>query len=289
MITTINPIFSKLFIFPLLIVQHAHSLHLRCSKHLVDVENAHLLLCNLQEFDIPYLHALLKGDSGWYLQVENYAKSLGIGPLAPCMFAASPNEQKTHCRKLFYCCHIQKALILSIAYWHHDANNKLCHSPLLVSPQNEKCAMTYDIFVTADLHDCSYVLILSTNPHNHPLPLPVKTLPQIVNCLASLLLELDWKLADATPWRLALDSGFILGLCHALGWYYGECDPLPHDLHPSLGNLDHLHRLINTLQNSYFPDGTGFQGMMCLELFFCYLTLCYRRRNTLARTTISSA
>ena len=82
---------------------HAHGSHLRCSKRPADTENAHLLLRNLQEFDILYLSALLEGNSGWYLCVENHAKSLGIGPLAPCTFAASPNEQKAHCRKLIYC------------------------------------------------------------------------------------------------------------------------------------------------------------------------------------------
>ena len=48
---------------------------------------------------MPYLCALLVNDSSWYLRVENHAKSLGIGPLAPCSFAASPKEQKASCRK----------------------------------------------------------------------------------------------------------------------------------------------------------------------------------------------
>ena len=80
-------------------MQCAHDRNSRCSKRLHDRENVHLLLRNLQEFDAPYLRALLAGDSSWYLCVENHAKSLGIGPLAPCMFAASPKEQKASCRK----------------------------------------------------------------------------------------------------------------------------------------------------------------------------------------------
>ena len=77
----------------------AHDRNTRCSKGSSGRGSPHLLLRNLQEFDTPYLRALLSGDSDWYLRVENYAKSLGIGPLAPCIFAASPNEQKTNCRK----------------------------------------------------------------------------------------------------------------------------------------------------------------------------------------------
>ena len=135
-------------------------------------------------------------------------------------------------------------------------------------PQNEKCTTMYNIYVPTNLHDCLYVLNLSTSPHNHLLLLPIKMPPQITYCLESFLLQLEWKLADAMLWQLALDSGFILGLQHALGWSYGKCDPSPHDLHSSLSDLDHLHWLINTLQNSSFLNGTGFQGTICLEVIY---------------------
>ncbi|KAF8122014.1 hypothetical protein EV363DRAFT_1405257 [Boletus edulis] len=182
-------------------------------------------------YNQPYIHS-------WYLCVENHAKSLGIGPLAPCTFAASPREQKATC------C--------------NDEKNKLRRSVL--SQSSEKCTTSYDIYVPNNLHDCTSVLILSTNPHNHLPPLPIKTPPQIVECFKALLLHLEWKLADATPRRLVLNSGFIHGLCHALAWSRYERDPSLHDLHPSLGNLDHLRRLINNLRTSNFPHGTGFHG-----------------------------
>ncbi|KAG9308842.1 hypothetical protein JVU11DRAFT_11472 [Chiua virens] len=180
----------------------------------------HALTTEIQEFDTPYLHALLLDNSNWYLRVENHAKSLGIGPLAPCTFAASPNEQKANC-----------------PHWHRDENNTLQRGALIQSAV--KCP---------------------TTSHNHPPPLLIKTPPQIASCLESLLLCLEWKLADATPWRLVLDSGFIYSLHHALAWTSHERDPSPHDLHPSLGNLDHLRWFINVLQTSKFPQGTGFYG-----------------------------
>lgn len=80
-------------------MQRAHGRNSRCSKRSPGTSSPHLLLRNLQEFDTPYLDALLSGNSVWFLRVENYAKSLGIGPLAPCTFAASPNEQKVNCRE----------------------------------------------------------------------------------------------------------------------------------------------------------------------------------------------
>ena len=97
----------------------------------------------------------------------------------------------------------------------------------------------YDIYVPYDLLDCPQVLVFSWNPHSHPAPLPVKTPPLIEHCFNSLLTRLDWKLADATPCHIVLDSGFMFGLQEVLGWHVQDKDPSLHELHPSLGNLDH--------------------------------------------------
>ena len=74
----------------------------RCSMRSSETENAHLFLRNLQEFDVLYLKALLEGNSAIYLRIETHAKSLGIGPLAPCTFAASCCEQKQTCRMYIF-------------------------------------------------------------------------------------------------------------------------------------------------------------------------------------------
>lgn len=102
-------------------------------------------------------------------------------------------------------------------------------------------------------------MVVARNPHSHPPPLPVKTPTTLVSVLKSLLRDLDWKLADATPRRIILDSAFISGLRKHLGWS-GIRDPVLSDLHPSFGNMDHLRRHINTLREEYFPDGTGLAG-----------------------------
>jgi hypothetical protein len=73
------------------------------------------------------------------------------------------------------------------------------------------------------------------------------------------LLDLDWKLADATPRKLMIDSGFMAGLRRALGWNKPFDPPLA-ALHPSLGNLDHVRRYIDELRGVLFPSGTGFEG-----------------------------
>ncbi|KAF8573740.1 hypothetical protein K439DRAFT_1624842 [Ramaria rubella] len=84
--------------------------------------------------------------------------------------------------------------------------------------------------------------------------------PQAVLDVFNLLLEdLAWKLADATPWRIILDSAFVNGLHHALGWV-DLCDPTLGDLHPSLSNADHTAQMINKLRDNHYPHGTGLEG-----------------------------
>lgn len=201
------------YVFPFFFCHAACLQYSRCSRCSPDSLDAHLLLRNLQEFDIPYLCALLEDNSKWYLHVENHPKSLGIGPLAPCSFAASSIEQKAHCRMYSnFIVSVSNNLIYSTAYWHCDEHNRLHRGPLLLSNLDQRCMTTYDTFVPENLHDCPCVLVLSTNLHNHPPPLPIKTPVQIIDCLESLLLQLNWKLADATLQQLVLDSGFMHGL-----------------------------------------------------------------------------
>ncbi|KIK96520.1 hypothetical protein PAXRUDRAFT_138246 [Paxillus rubicundulus Ve08.2h10] len=80
-----------------------HQPYIQCSNCSPGMGRAHLLLHNLQEFNILYLCPLLNNDSTMYLCIENFAKSLGIGLLAPCTFAASPSEQKSDCHTYLPC------------------------------------------------------------------------------------------------------------------------------------------------------------------------------------------
>jgi hypothetical protein len=113
---------------------------------------------------------------------------------------------------------------------------------------------------------------MSRNPHSHPPPSPVKTPPPLIKCFKSLLLRLEWKLADATPRRIVLDSGFMEGLRQVLGWHVLDHDPMLQDLHPSLGNLDHVRRLIDVLRTERFPHGTEFNGLLRYHFYlFIYL------------------
>ncbi|KJA15069.1 hypothetical protein HYPSUDRAFT_59028 [Hypholoma sublateritium FD-334 SS-4] len=78
-----------------------------------------------------------------------------------------------------------------------------------------------------------------------------------------MLIGMNWKLADATPRNIMTNSGFTDALCRHLGWNH-PFGPALSDLHPSLGNTDHVRRLIDDLRLKIFPSGTGFEGAQFL-------------------------
>jgi hypothetical protein len=97
------------------------------------------------------------------------------------------------------------------------------------------------------------------NSHSHPDPFPTRTPNAVKDILEGLLLKLGWRLADATPRRLHIEASFLGGLRRVLNCSEFR-EPTLSDLHPSLGNWDHIGRLINNLRHVLYPAGTGFEG-----------------------------
>ncbi|KAJ7860303.1 hypothetical protein B0H13DRAFT_2569623 [Mycena leptocephala] len=206
-------------------------------------DRAHLILRTLDEFNIPYLRALLENNSQTINKFEELARQSGYGPLVPCAFSAPPSARKDLC-----------------PYWHRQSG-KLARGVL--QRERGNCTATFDIYTPYNLFDCPRVVVICRNPHSHPNPDPVKTPPPLLEILRSLLLDLEWKLADATPRKLVLDSGFMNSFRRALGWKK-PFDPPLSALHPSLGNLDHVRRYIDELRHDLFPESTGFEGAQLL-------------------------
>ncbi|KAF8990580.1 hypothetical protein BDQ17DRAFT_1433679 [Cyathus striatus] len=158
----------------------------------------HLLLRNIQEFDISYLEALLSNDKVRIKHYEQRAYEKGYGPLVPCMFQASPSEQKQCCPHL------------------HRADSGELRQGILRTMS--KCLVQFSIYTPNDLDTCPFIVIISRNLHNHARPLAVKTPPAIKDVFCSMLVDLDWKLADTTPRKLAVDAGFTKSLRQYLNW-----------------------------------------------------------------------
>ncbi|KAF8587967.1 hypothetical protein K439DRAFT_1652094 [Ramaria rubella] len=198
--------------------------HVRCEKCRKG-HRAHLILCNLNEFNIPYLQVLLNNDLSMIHSYEEAAFLDGYGPLAPC-----------HSKEL-------------CSTWHRDSHRILTRGIMV---HMKKCPAVFEFYYPYNLNSCPYVLLVCQNPHSH-------TPQAILDVFNSLLKDLGWKLADATPWRIILDSAFVNGLRHALGWVQ-LCDSTLGDLHPSLSNADHAAQMINKLRDRHYPQGTGLEG-----------------------------
>ncbi|KAJ6517779.1 hypothetical protein DFH09DRAFT_1098682 [Mycena vulgaris] len=205
------PRFAKYVRFLLNFITVLMSSH-RC-EHRKKTDKAHLILRTLDEFDIPYLRALLANDSQAIDEREE---------LAP-----------------------QKELCL---HWHRDSG-KLTRDVLQRFSGN--CTAKFDIYTPDDLFDCPQIIVICRNPHSHQPPHPVKTPPPLLEVFRSLLLDLDWKLADVTPRKLMIDFGFIANFRRRFGWNKPFDPPLA-ALHPSLGSLDHVHNCLQ-LNTACFP------------------------------------
>src|SRR6266481_6795524 len=103
------------------------------------------------------------------------------------------------------------------------------------------CPVRFKFYYPYNLKSCPFMLMVCRNPHSHPNSTPSKTPNSII--FNSLLLHLDWHLADAMPHSILMDTAFTTGLCNALHWSSPHEPTLSH-LHPLFGNSDHTARLI---------------------------------------------
>lgn len=127
-----------------------------------------------------------------------------------------------------------------------------------------KCSTSYLIYTPHDLVACPSIAVISINPHTHLPPAPVKTPASLEAVFTDLLYGMGWRLADATPHHIMLDSGFRTGLQQHLGHKSENIDLS--DLHPSLANLDHVRYIVSKARNQKFPSGTGFNGIIYFYL-----------------------
>ncbi|KZV86821.1 hypothetical protein EXIGLDRAFT_774231 [Exidia glandulosa HHB12029] len=209
---------------------------IRCSKRRAGAQG-HLYLSGIENYDLDYLSALISSDADAISQHEKAAATRGYGPLAPCNFVTSVRNQAI------------------CSDFHRFPDGSLRRGTLSVA---RGCASKCSVYVpvAAQRSACPFVLVVCSGPHNHPDPAPTKTPPAIRGLFESMLRDLDWQLADATPRRLMLNGAFLGRLRSALGWTDKRMPTLAH-LHPSLGNYDHVAYLINCLRKQEYPNGTG--------------------------------
>ncbi|EJD45215.1 hypothetical protein AURDEDRAFT_165761 [Auricularia subglabra TFB-10046 SS5] len=184
----------------------------------------HLLLSGIDQYHINYLTALLSDDMDTCERYETEAAERGYGPLHHCEFVTSVRSQ-ARCSDI-----------------HRFPDGRLAHGELVVA---QDCPARCDVFIPVreQLSVCPRVAVLCTGSHNHPNPARTKTPQSIRTLFSDMLTSLDWQMN--------------------LAWSDKRLPSLA-DLHESLGNLDHLAYLMNTVRRSLYPDGTGFQAARAL-------------------------
>ncbi|KIJ36290.1 hypothetical protein M422DRAFT_261437 [Sphaerobolus stellatus SS14] len=207
---------------------------------------AHLIIHNLNEINLEYLHALLEDNLPRILEFEKQAAGAGYGPLFPCNFISGTREQKELCVDFY-----------------RTKDGILKRGQMV---QSQPCSAHFEVYYPNDTSMNPWIVMVCCNPHSHPYPHATRTPRAIEELSNSLLNTLGWKLADATPRKIILDAAFMTGLHKILCWD-GLRDPSLSDLHPSLGNFDHTARLINKLRLEQFPDGTGFEAVVVARAF----------------------
>lgn len=87
---------------------------------------------------------------------------------------------------------------------------------------------------------CPYILLVCSEEHSHPIPLPTSTPAHIRQIVFDLLEEVGQDLADMTPRRFLRHTIVQAGLCRLLPLI---AYPRLTDLHISLANREHLRFL----------------------------------------------
>lgn len=104
---------------------------------------------------------------------------------------------------------------------------------------------------------CPYILLVCSEEHSHPIPLPTSTPAHIQQIVFDLLEEVGQDLADMTPRRFLCHTIVQAGLCRLLPLI---AYPRLTDLHISLANREHLRCFITQARDRKYPSGTGWEG-----------------------------
>ncbi|KAJ3904829.1 hypothetical protein F5879DRAFT_900538 [Lentinula edodes] len=194
-------------------------------------------------YDTVYFQALFNNDKALLEVLEGAMKNKGYGPLVSCTTVQNCTSVKVNCES-----------------HHRSPNGSMTMTELRRLP------CTSSITIYEPLPDyrssCPYVLIVCKGVHTHPVPIPARTPSSIVDNLIKFLTHLD-DLPNLTARRLLGNEAAKFFLKRELP---NLAKPTFSDLHPSLGNLDHMQVYINRAIISVHPHGTGWEGLLHLKM-----------------------
>ncbi|KAK7015317.1 hypothetical protein R3P38DRAFT_2637341 [Favolaschia claudopus] len=193
-------------------------------------------------YDVDYIEAVITGDLEEATMIEEEARDSGYGPLIECTTVANFSSQKA------YCPHREKASLYLV-------------QPLL---ERMTCPSKFRVYepIPAARSECPFILIVTSNAHEHPVPLPTKTPAHIRSKLMDLLKDTDDDLPDLTPRRFLRHPILKAFLLKALP---SVLNPTLADWHVSLANRSHIKAYIKQARQIHYPFGTGWNGIVNLK------------------------
>ncbi|KAJ3840861.1 hypothetical protein F5878DRAFT_532801 [Lentinula raphanica] len=196
---------------------------------------------NNGRFDLEYLRAILSDDEEEIDRIEARARTDGFGPRTNCQTVLNNIAQRNTC-----------------PWSHRDKADGVLEQPQLISL---KCCCVFREYEPLEPYraSCPFVLITSKGAHTHPIPLPEKTPSAVIIELESLFKKLEVDLADMSPRKFARHP---IVQSYLNSRYPMLQNPMLSDLHISLSNRSHLKAYIDRAKSIYFPEGTGWKGLL---------------------------
>ncbi|KAF7303458.1 hypothetical protein MIND_00574600 [Mycena indigotica] len=195
-------------------------------------------------YDTSYLEALFANDLEACAEFEDDEYVLAnTGPSSTCTTVANFSTMKIECLNE-----------------HRHADGQLGVTFL----RQVDCACKFLLYEPCPefIDECPWALLVCHGAHRHTIPLVTKTPPHIREMIFSLLRRLDNDIADLTPRRFLrhpATTNFLREI------FPHDDAPSLLDLHPSLGNRDHVSAYISQVQREMFPSGTGWAGLVHLK------------------------
>ncbi|KAF7354586.1 hypothetical protein MSAN_01371900 [Mycena sanguinolenta] len=196
-------------------------------------------------YDVAYIEAVITGDLEESARIEDEAANQGYGPAVECTTVSNFSAQKAFC-----------------PVPHRNEEGGL-EQPLL---EHLPCSSKFRVYEPLEKYraSCPYILLITTDAHTHPVPLPTKTPPKVRETLMGLLEQMVDDLADLTPRRFLrhpiLKSFLRQELPHLV-------NPTLADWHVSLANREHVKSYIKQAQEVHYPFGTGWKGVINLKSY----------------------
>ncbi|KAJ6467409.1 hypothetical protein C8R45DRAFT_938748 [Mycena sanguinolenta] len=196
-------------------------------------------------YDIAYIEAVITGDLEESARIEDEAGDKGYGPAVECTTVSNFSSQRAFC-----------------PVPHRNAAGLLVQSLL----QHLPCTSKFRVYEPLEEHrsSCPYILLITTDAHTHPVPLPTKTPPNVRENLMGLLGQMVDDLADLTARRFLrhpILKSFLSGEFPNL------INPTLADWHVSLANREHVKSYIKQAQEIHYPFGTGWKGVINLKSY----------------------